>query len=73
MKRLVACALLLAGCGTKDIGAPCTRHSDCNSNQCGSDGTCVEMVEEPPDATTPDASTTIPQPDADTVPDAEGL
>lgn len=73
MKRLVACMLLLAGCGTKDIGAPCTRHSDCNSNLCGSDGKCAEMVEEVPDAATPDASTTIPQPDAGSEPDAEEL
>ena len=73
MIRFVTVLALLVGCGSRDEGAPCARHSDCVSGVCGRDGKCASATESTPDAGEPDASTSIPPLDAGDLPDAEGL
>jgi len=51
--RLVA-LILLAGCPSGSLGAPCARHSDCASRVCRTDGTCSALVDAAIDAA-PDA------------------
>jgi len=73
MIRLAIALVLLAGCASREEGAPCARHSDCASGVCGRDGKCASATEPTPDAGEPDASTSIPPFDAGDLPDAEGL
>ncbi|MEO8700932.1 MAG: hypothetical protein ABI867_12865 [Kofleriaceae bacterium] len=70
MLRVALILLLgLTGCSAGDVGAACSRHTDCQTGYCSAIGACAIPLDAgtaPDDAV--DASTTIP-PGEDAAPD----